>query len=184
MESILVKEMMVPLEDYATVSEDATLYEAVRALEEAQKTFTTGTYKHRAVLVYDARKKIVGKLSQLDVLKALEPKYQDVGDFKELDGYGINADYIRNLIKEFGLLKKPLDDIYRKAAAVKVKNVMYSPTEGEYVDETATLNEAIIQLLVGKHQSLLVTRGKEITGILRLTDVFAKVADMISSCRI
>jgi len=52
------------------------------------------------------------------------------------------------------------------------------------VDEMATLNEAVIQLLVGKHQSLLVTRGREIVGILRLTDVFKKVSDMISSCKI
>ena len=126
----------------------------------------------------------MGKLSQFDVLKALEPKYQDVGDFKELDGYGINADYIRQLIKELGLLRKPLDDICRKAAAVKVKNIMYTPSEGEYVDEKATLNEAVIQLLIGKHQSLLVTRGKEIVGILRLTDVFKKVSDMIGTCQI
>jgi CBS domain-containing protein len=184
MESILVKDMMIPLEDYATVSEDATLYEAVRALEEAQKNFNTDTYKHRAVLVYDRRKKIVGKLSQFDVLQALEPKYQDVGDFKELDAYGINADYIRNLIKELGLLRKPLDDICRKAASVKVKSIMHSPSEGEFVAENASLNEAVIQLLVGKHQSLLVTRGKDIVGILRLTDVFKKVSDMIGACQI
>jgi len=175
MESILVKEMMVPLEDYATVSEDATLYEAVRALEEAQKTFNAGAYKHRAVLVYNARGKIVGKLSQLDVLKALEPKYQDVSDFKELDGYGINADYIRNLVKELGLLRKPLDDICRKAAAVKVKNVMYSPSEGEYVDEKAPIESVIPQFVHGAHLSLLVTRKNKIVGILRLADVFAAV---------
>jgi len=184
MESMLVKDLMVALEDYATVSEDATLYEAVRALEAAQKGFDQNRYRHRAVLVYDARGKIVGRLSQLDVLKALEPKFQDVGDFKELDGYGINADYIRNLVKELGLLKKPLDDVCRKAAALKVKNIMNTPSGGEFVDETATLNEAVIQLLVGRHQSLLVTRGDEIVGILRLTDVFMKVSDMISSCRI
>ena len=184
MESILVKDIMVRLEDYATVSEDATLYEAVRALNAAQKKFDPNTYPHRAVLVYAAGGKIVGKLSQLDVLRALEPKYQDVSDFKELDGYGINADYIRNLVKELGLLKKPLDDMCRKAATLKVKNIMHTPLEGEYLDEKASLNEAVIQLLVGKHQSLLVTRGSEIVGILRLTDVFVKVADMISSCEI
>ncbi|MDF1590337.1 MAG: CBS domain-containing protein [Desulfobacterales bacterium] len=184
MESIIVKEMMVLLADYATVSEEATLYEAVRALEDAQDKFNQDHYRHRAVLVYDARGKIVGKLSQLDVIRALEPKYQDVGDFKELDGYGINADYIRSLIKELGLLKRPLGEICRKAAAVKVKNIMYTPAEGEFVDEGATLNEAVVQFLVGKHQSLLVTRGKEIVGILRLTDVFKKVCDMISSCKI
>jgi len=184
MESMFVKDMMVPLENYATVSEDATLYEAVHALEAAQKNFNQNRYRHRAVLVYDARGKIVGRLSQLDVLRALEPKFQDVGDFKELDGYGINADYIRNLVKELGLLKKPLDDVCRKAAVLKVKDVMNALSGGEYIGEMATLSEAVIQLLVGKHQSLLVTRGNEIVGILRLTDVFMKVSDMISSCRI
>ena len=37
MKSILVKEMMVPIADYATVDEDATLYEVVLALEGAQQ---------------------------------------------------------------------------------------------------------------------------------------------------
>lgn len=184
MESMRVKDLMVSLKDYATVSEDATLYEAVRALETAQHQFDPSPYRHRAVLVYDAGGNIVGKLSQLDVLRALEPKYQDVTDFKELDGYGINADYIRSLVKELGLLKKPLDDMCRKAAAIKVKNIMHTPSQGEYLDEKATLNEAVVQLLVGKHQSLLVTRGRQIVGILRLTDVFQRVSDMISSCQV
>lgn len=184
MESITVKEMMIPLEDYATVSEDATLSEAVMALEEAQNRFDQNPYHHRAILVYDRSRKIVGKLSQLDVLQALEPKYQGAGDFSELDQFGINADYVRNLIDELGLLKKPVQDICRKAAEVTVKKIMHTPTQGEFVPETATLNEAIIQLLVGNHQSLLVTREKDIVGILRLTDVFKKVTDMIKACKI
>ena len=36
-ESYSIKELMVPLSEYATVKEDATLYEAVLALEEAQE---------------------------------------------------------------------------------------------------------------------------------------------------
>ncbi len=52
---------------------------------------------------------------------------------------------------------------------------MYSPTEGEYLSENATLDEAIHMLVMGYHQSLLVTRGRRIVGILRLTDVFATV---------
>jgi CBS domain-containing protein len=184
MESIAVRDMMIPLESYATVSEDATLAEAVLALEAAQNNFDQNRYQHRAVLVYDKNRNIVGKLSQLDVLKALEPKYQGAGDFKELDQFGINADYIRNLIDELGLLKKPVQDICRRAAEAKVKNIMYTPTQGEFVAEKATLNEAIVQFLVGHHQSLLVTRGKDIVGILRLTDVFKKVTDMIKACNI
>jgi hypothetical protein len=36
-----IENLMIPLADYATVSEDATLYEAVLALEESQKKFDT-----------------------------------------------------------------------------------------------------------------------------------------------
>ena len=53
MKSIKVKHLMVPLDEYATVDENATLNEAVLALEESQKRFRQDRYKHRAVLVFD-----------------------------------------------------------------------------------------------------------------------------------
>ena len=61
MQTIKVTELMVPLAEYASVSQDSTLYEAVLALEEAQKKFGEQSYKHRAILVYDESKKIVGQ---------------------------------------------------------------------------------------------------------------------------
>jgi len=184
MESIIVKDMMVLLDDYATVSEEATLYEAVHKLEEAQQKFDQNKYRHRAVLVYDSRGNIVGKLGQLDVLKGLEPKYEGIGELRGLTRYGLNPERIRQMIKEYGLWKQPIDDICRKAATVKVKQIMYTPTEGEYVAEDATLNQAIHQLIVGQHQSLLVTRDNKIVGILRLTDVFKKITNIIKTCEI
>jgi len=51
MDAMKIKDLMVPLEEYATVSDSATLYEAVLALEEAQEKFDHLPYKHRAVLV-------------------------------------------------------------------------------------------------------------------------------------
>jgi CBS domain containing-hemolysin-like protein len=39
LEKLIVKELMVPLSRYATVSEDATLGEAVKTLKQAQKDF-------------------------------------------------------------------------------------------------------------------------------------------------
>ncbi len=80
MKSYLVKDLMVPLEEYATVTEDATLYEAVLSLEEAQENFEDKhtRYRHRAILILDKDGNVVGKLGQLDVLRALEPKYQDM----------------------------------------------------------------------------------------------------------
>ena len=58
------------------------------------------------------------------------------------------------------------------------------PTEGEYIDESASLGEAIHQLVMGRHQSLLVTREKDIVGILRLTDVFKYIFQTLKSCEI
>ena len=81
MEQFPIKDLMVPLDEYATVSKEATLYDAVLALEKAQEELdrTRYHYLHRAVLVLDEGGKVVGKVSQLDILSALEPKYQQMG---------------------------------------------------------------------------------------------------------
>ena len=53
MATTLVKDIMVPLSEYATVSEDATLYEAVAALKKSQADFDKAKYRHRAILICD-----------------------------------------------------------------------------------------------------------------------------------
>jgi hypothetical protein len=179
-----VKELMVPLSEYACVPEDASLYQAVLALEEAQHRSTDRPYKHRAVLVCDASGRVVGKVSQLDVLRALEPKYKGVGDLGLLSRFGFGPELIRAITRELSLLDKPLDDLCKKAARIRVRDIMHSPGAGEYVEETAGLNEAIHQLVMGPHQSLLVTRQGEIVGILRLTDVYVEVSERIKACEL
>jgi len=183
MKSRKVKDLMVPLAEYATVNEDASLYAAVLALEEAQKKFRQDAYKHRAILVLDNGGRVVGKLSQLDVIKGLEAGYKKMGDFKGISHTGFSTDFIKSMVDKYDLWQKPLEDLCRRSPHIKVKDVMYRPTEGEYVPEEATLDQALHQLVVGHHQSLLVTkRGKEIVGILRLTDAFQEVCEMIKAC--
>ena len=178
-----VKDIMIPLAQYATVSEEATLYEAVMALEEAQQKFDQKFYRHRAVLVFDSDGRIVGKLSQLDILRGLEPKYENIGDFKAVTRFGFSPEYIKSMMKDQGLWDKPLDDICKKAARIQIKEIMYTPAKDEYVEQDVTLNEAIHRLVMGHHQSLLVTgdRGK-IVGILRLTDVFKEICERMKAC--
>jgi CBS domain-containing protein len=173
---------MVPLAEYATISEQATLYEAVLALEKAQEAFDPKRHRHRAVLVFDKKNKIVGKLGQLDILKSLEPKYAEMGDLGPLSRTGFSPQFLRSMVEKFALWDESLTDICRKAAKLKVKDIMYTPTEGEYVEENASLGEAIHQLVMGHHQSLLVTSGQQIVGILRLVDVFKDVCEAMKSC--
>ncbi len=181
MEKIKIKELMVPLKGYATVSQDATLYDAVLALEEAQRKIPEG-YKHRAILALDQDGNVVGKVSQLDVLRGLEPKYNEIGDVKSLSKWGLTEKFIKGMMEHYALWEKPLDHICNKAADLKVKDVMYKPVEGEIVPQDATIDAGIHQLIVGHHQSLLVTDGEKIVGVLRLTDVFKAVCERIKSC--
>jgi CBS domain containing-hemolysin-like protein len=60
-----------------------------------------------------------------------------------------------------------------------VSDFIQAPSEGEYIDQNATLGEATHQLIVQPYLSLLVTNDDEVVGILRLSDVFAKVCDII-----
>lgn len=173
---------MVPLSEYATVPEGSTLFDAVLALEKAQEEFDHTKYRHRAVLILDKSDQVIGKLSQLDVLNALEPKDRDLGEFNELRQYGFSSKFVRNVRKQRRLQETPLRDICSKAAKLKVEDFMQAPSEGEFIDQEASLEIAVLQLVMGHHFSLLVTHGKKIVGILRLTDVFAAVFHTMKEC--
>ena len=184
MKTYSVRDLMVPLSEYATVNEDATLYEAVLALEEAQENFEDKhtRYRHRAILMLDQNGNVVGKLSQHDVLRALEPKYQDMIQGPGPQRFGFTKKFMQSMLEDYSLFANPLDDICRKAGEQPVNKYMHTPGEGEYVSEDATLEIAIHQLILGQHQSLLVTREDKIVGILRLTDVFAAVFHKMKEC--
>jgi len=178
--TLMVKELMIPLAEYATVSEDATLSQAVMALDKAQKEFNQTRYRHRAILVLDKNNQVVGKLSQHDVISALEPNYRKIQRLKSLDRFGLSPELVKSMMEQYGLWDRPLEALCSTAAKEKVKDIMYTPTQGEYIEEDASLDAAIHRLVVGHHHSLLVTRGRDIVGILRLTDVFVLVSQKLS----
>jgi len=186
MKTKIVEDLMVPLAEYATVSKEATLYDAVAALEKAQEDYIKSHYPHRAILVYDENRKIVGKVSQLDILRALEPQYDQMLEKKggSLARFGFSRSFQKSMLEQYKLWDKPLGNICKKATEIKVRSFMYTPGQDEYVDMHATLDEAIHQLVLGHHQSLLVAEGEQIVGILRLTDVFMAIFGVIiSSCK-
>jgi CBS domain-containing protein len=184
MKSLMVKDLMVPLSEYATVTEQATLFDAVKSLEEAQEKFEDKhtRYRHRAILVLNKDGDVVGKLSQLDTLRALEPKYRDMIEGEGSHRYGFTKKFMKSMLEDYQLFADPLDDICRKAGEQPVKKFMQALTEGEYISQDSDLAAAIHQLIIGHHQSLLVTDGEKIVGILRLTDVFAAVFHKMKEC--
>jgi len=180
-----IADLMVPLAEYAVISEDANIYDAVSALEKAQEDFDAGRYPHRAILVTDENGKVVGKLGQLDILRSLEPKYATMQTGSPgMAKYGFSKEFLVSMLETYRMFDKPFDDICRKACQEKVSKYMHRPTDGEFIGVGASLDEAVHLLVVGHHQSLLVTRDKDIVGILRLTDVFAAVFHKMKACNL
>jgi len=181
--NFIVKDLMVPLSEYATVQEGSTLFEAVLALEKAQEEFDHEhtPYHHRAVLILNQNKKVIGKLSQLGVLRAILPKNERTQQIEDISRFGFSTRLINSLREKSRLEEGILDDLYKKATRMKVEDYMQTPSEGEYVDEMTSIDTAMYQIVIGTHLSLIVTRGDEIVGLLRMSDVFAAVFHAMKS---
>jgi CBS domain-containing protein len=171
-----VKDLMVPISEYATVVVGTSLIDAVKALEEAQETYTLSKYQHRAILVLDEDGRVVGKISQLRALKAIQPDVTASTDIEKLKEFNFTDNYIaqlRDLYRSHGKILS--SHSLREASIKKVEEFMQTPSPGEYVSENSSLDTAIHRLVAGTHLSLLVTRNEKIVGVLRISDVFAAV---------
>ena len=91
---------------------------------------------------------------------------------------------MKSLLEDYHLFDSPMQDICRKAGQQNIKKHMRRPTEEEIIEASASLGEAIHQMVLGHHQSLLVTSGGKIVGVLRLTDVFAAVHSAMKACEL
>ena len=163
----LVKDLMVPLEEYSRVSEDATLYDAIQTLERALlgPGGDPGRPKDRAVLVQARDGQVVGKLSMWDILRGLEPRYDDP---------------IEVIIDDYFLWTHAMFvNLAEKAKSIKAKELLGQLTQGEVIKEDAPLDVAVHQLVRERLLSLLVTRDDKVVGLLRLSDVFKAVTEMI-----
>jgi CBS domain-containing protein len=168
-----VKELMTPLGEYAVVSDADTLYDALARLDQSQAHLAEGRHPHRAVLVADATGKIVGKTGQLGFLRALEPKYGSMGNLDILSKAGMDILFLQSMMDFHRLFREDLATLCRRAKSINVKDVM-RPVR-EHIAEDAQLSEAIHRLVMWQSLSLLVTRGEDVVGLIRLSDVFQYV---------
>ena len=190
MSTLSIKTFVVTFDDYATVTDDATLYDAIQALEDSHKKFFKKIhvhgeqrYKHRAVLVIDKKGNVDGILTQHDMIKSLEPRYNEIGKDSRLSRFGITPSFMHDQMQLFGLWQSPLSRICRKASSIMVKNIMHPITPTLYINDDANLNEAIHQFIMTQSPILLVVnKGKDIIGVIRLTDVFVEICLTIKSC--
>jgi CBS domain-containing protein len=179
MKDKLVCDLTVLLDDYAVVSQDASLLDAVLALEKSQVNLPSDRQPHRAVLVVDDKKNVVGKIGQLAFLRALEPKYKIIKDFDRLSRAGVSGEFVSSMMEHFRLFQENLNDMCQKARSMPVRDIMH-PVE-ESIDENAPLSEALHEMVVYQTLSILVTRDKKVVGLLRLSDLFDEMVRNIKN---
>lgn len=178
-----VLELMMPLSEYATVPQEATLQEAFLALKEANSRLAEGKHQHRAILVKDPKGRLIGKIGMMDVLRGLEPKYRQLVKTQHGASHmGFTRRFIQSMLDHHNLWDKSLDDLCRKASSQTVADFMYTPNDNEYIDASANLDEALHLLVMGSNQSLLVRQEGDVIGILRLSDVFDEIAASVQAC--
>ena len=174
-----VKDVMLPLSEYAVVSMTDTVKDALYALDRAQLKVPPGRQPHRAVLVADSEGKIIGKLGHLGFLRAFEPKYDTTGDIDKLSRAGVADGIVDSMREHFRFWQNDFMLLCRRARTKKIEEVMH-PVE-ESIDENASLTEAVHRMIMWQTLSILVTRSGEVVGILRLSDLFSVIADAIKS---
>jgi hypothetical protein len=174
MEPVCVKDLMVPLGEYPAVSTGASLLDAIKVFNEAQEQLAAGRQPYRAVLVKDGAGRVVGKLGQLAFLKALQSRSVILKDMGKLNQAGVTAESIDTLIENYRLFEDTFADMCRRGRWMRVEDAMHPI--GETIDERAGLAEALHRIVLWQQLSLLVTRGREVVGLIRLSDLCDEVA--------
>jgi Mg2+/Co2+ transporter CorC len=183
MEKMKVRDLMVSTDKFPKISDTATLFEALSALEKAQEEYLSGESQQRILLVENAKKQVIGKISPIDLFKGLEKKYNKVNVEETLDKFGLK--YIwTTMQKEYDLWESPFKDLCRKAADVHVRDFAKIPNEGQTVDAKDTLSKCFHLFVVNRHDTLFVMEKNEFIGMLRFSDVYKEVVQTMKECKL
>jgi len=176
-----VSELMRPIDEFPRISSQATFMEAVEALEKADQEFKSGKAPERILLVYDGNGNIVGKLSPMDVVQGLEPNYINIDGLKSTPHYRLVRMSLESMKEQFRLWHRPLGELWKKAHSVKIHNFIKMPTPDHMVRVDDRMDAAFHLFVVGRHGSLFVKDGQDIVGLIRFSDVYKKIREIMKA---
>ncbi len=179
MKNILAKDVMIPVSNYVTIKEDSSLFDLFQILEEKK---TTSSHAHRDAIVVDAAGDFKGKITMIDIFKALEPSYNRL--FKNYRDGTLTKESVLNAAKDIGLWLEPMKNVCERGRGITVAEVMHVPDDADFIQEEDSLEKALHEYVMGIHQPLIVKNGDQVTGILRFGDLFEIVRKQMLACPI
>ena len=181
MEQLKVRDIMVPAVDFPRISHNATFFETLMALEEAQDNYLSGKSKQRILLVEDENGKIVGKISPTDMIRGLEPNYEKIDVEDKLARFGVSY-ALKSIRQQYRLWQTPFADLCKKAKDIIVKDFVKASPEEQAVNIDDRLIKAFNWFVMGRYDSLFVYEKDEIVGLLRFSDVYKKIKETMRAC--
>jgi hypothetical protein len=182
MEKMKVRELMVPTDRFPKISHNDDFYSALLKLEETQKKYMTGESEQRILLIEDEDGKIMGKISPIDLIRGLEPNYEQIELGEDLTRFGMGY-ALKSMRQHYRLWQTPFGDLCRKARDVKIKDFI---TKASVTEQSVKIDDSLAKafdwFVMGRHDSLFVFDGQKIVGILRFSDVFKTVSKTMKEC--
>ena len=174
-----IKDIMIPIERYATVSPGATLKEAVLSLRISHCELETGICAEtgpRTVFVIDENHKLVGILDFNRILGTLIPEIAG-GLSAKLQALGVSIAFAQADAASLDEARLGFNARVIKNAETKVADIMLK-IRGT-IDADAGLMDGLKKMYRNKITKLPVYDGGKLVGVLRDTDLFLAVADVL-----
>lgn len=153
-----VRDIMVPIQDYATVFLENSLRDAMFVLKNTfYSGHMAGSQAHRSVLVFNNKKQLVGTLSFRDIIRSIPI---DRAGPKCWDGI--------------------FEAVCLSQADKKVKDVM-RPVQAERLKVGDSILEAILLLTNHEIELVPVEEKEEIVGMIRAVEIFKEVSELVEA---
>jgi CBS domain-containing protein len=176
-----VRDLLVPLSEYAVTSPDKTLREAVPTLRRLYCQVEDGKCTeagHRNILVIDATGNLVGILDFKCILKVLVPEV--AGTLVErLESMEVSIAFAQADLPELDEARSGFVSRVLRNAETKVRDIMLK-IRGT-IEADADIMEALKLIFKNKITVLPVYDGGKVIGVLRESDLFLSVADILAS---
>jgi CheY-like chemotaxis protein len=167
------EEIMIPLTNYATITEDETVRSAIVKLKEigaqlvsTDRLMDTG---HRSILVFDKSGDLTGILSPMDLIAAARPAYLSVPKPSMADSLQYSTMFWQ------GLFTSRIQEI----ADEKVADIMSDSPP--VIDAAANLMEIAETMFSQRARRLAVARDGKVVGVVREQEVFFEIGRIIAN---
>ncbi|MFW5731268.1 MAG: CBS domain-containing protein [Desulfonatronovibrionaceae bacterium] len=182
MKQTTIKDMMIPRDQYLILDESSSLIQAMIALAERHKEGCGPV--HNTVFVSNSRGEIVSRLTIFDLMRAVEPKYQEVTELN-LNHFGFSNEYLESILKTNDLWAKPLEELCSKVPRIKIRDIMLKIPQSEKISISEDLHRAMNRMILNRHHLLLVyDRNNQFTGTLRSIDLFQLILNLVEQCQL